>query len=155
MIRLTIILALATLVLLACSAPPTSTPPALRELPRIEADDVTDWQKAMELAGILRDRAAELARLVETCDYEPQAAQHYIPCCSTFLHEALTETSTGYAAILEYGALATMVYEEVYEQPMTAEQQEEFIDYWTYTITSLQNVLQPTERMLRDFGCLQ
>ena len=48
-----------------------------------------------------------------------------------------------------------MVYEEVYGQPMTREQQEKFIDYWTYTITSLQNVLQPTERMLRISGCLQ
>ena len=155
MTRLTIVLALATLVLLACSAPPTSTPPTLRELPRIEAEDVTDWQKAMELASILRDRAEQLATLVETCEYEPEVAQHYIPCCSTFLHQALTETSTGYAAILEYGALAETVYEEVYEQPMTPEQQEEFIDYWTYTITSLQNVLQPTERMLRDSGCVQ
>ena len=95
MTRPKIVLALAMLVLFSCSAPPTSTPPALRELPRIEAEDVTDWQKAMELASILRDRAAQLARLVETCEYEPQAAQHYIPCCLTFLHEALTETAPG------------------------------------------------------------
>ena len=155
MIRLTLVLGVVTLVLLACSASPTTTPPVLKELPPVQQEELADWDRAMERASIMRDHARQLASLVGSCEYEPKDAHPYVPCCADFLQEALVETGKGYAAILQYAALTEQVYQEAFGQPMTDEQRAEYLDYWTYTITSLQSLVKPTERMLRDFGCVQ
>ena len=130
-------------------------PPTLEELPRIKAEDVTDWDQAMKLASRMRDHTAQLANYVDACDYDAKDALPYVWCCWHFLPDAMREISEGYTAILEASALLDMVYDEVYRDPMTAEQQAEFIEYWRYTITNLQVIVKPTERMLRDFGCVQ
>ena len=40
-----------------------------------------DWDAAMEHAARLRDRTAEMAPLMEACEYDPKDAYPYLPCC--------------------------------------------------------------------------
>ena len=69
--------------------------------------------------------------------------------------QALREVEESYEAILRHGEQIAMVYADVHGEPMTEEQKAEFIDYWVYSISSLEAMVNPTARMLADFGCLQ
>ena len=155
MIRLTLVLGVVTLVLLACSASPTTTPPVPEGTPpgptgrtcRLGQGDGTGQHHAgprpsVGLAGrVLRVRTQRRPSLRSLlCGFPTGGAGR---------------DRQGYAAILQYAALTEQVYQEAFGQPMTDEQRAEYLDYWTYTITSLQSLVKPTERMLRDFGCVQ
>lgn len=109
----------------------------------------------MEHAARLRDRTAEMLPLLEACEYDSKEAYPYVPCCYEWLGQALRELEESYESILREADQITLTYTEVYGEPMTEEQKAEFIDYWVYSVHSLESMVNPIARMLADFDCLR